>query len=211
MKRFFIVFALLSMVVIGGCGAKYNDFVSEITNTYLYGKTEGMECSISIGEREKAYSIDGFHTENCEFSLIVLKVQNPVFTQVQARVSIDNEIQEVQFEINPYNGYYMADLGYAIDGESQVLISYQNENLALKNLSKQFLISSDDALKIGYSVLDKNIEKYNSSSGVQGECYLKILEKEESSVLYWVYTFVAKDGSTYNILINVNDKNELIY
>ena len=67
-------------------------------------------------------------------------------------------------DVNPYNGYYMTDLGYLLSEKAEISITYKDKTIFLENISKEFVVSSEEALKIGSSTLKDKIKEYKENT-----------------------------------------------
>ena len=195
-----------------GCNdLSINNCISEITFTYFKGQdssSSNVYASISVGEREEPYKMDGKHRKNVDFALINLILDDVSQNEVMATIDIDGTASEIMLEFNPRTSSYMADLGYAISGDSVVNLKVDNYSIDFSNISKDFKVDYNKALEIGEKLLSENIANF-SSSNFDGEIYLKLFTMEGSDVLYWIYTAVYENGVTYNFAINVNDENDV--
>ena len=152
--------------------------------------------------------MDGKHRKNVDFALINLILDDVSQNEVMATIDIDGTASEIMLEFNPRTSSYMADLGYAISGDSVVNLKVDNYSIDFSNISKDFKVDYNKALEIGEKLLSENIANF-SSSNFDGEIYLKLFTMEGSDVLYWIYTAVYENGVTYNFAINVNDENDV--
>ena len=213
-KKILIMLSSLAVVLFlfTGCNdLSINNCISEITFTYFKGQdssSSNVYASISVGEREEPYKMDGKHRKNVDFALINLILDDVSQNEVMATIDIDGTASEIMLEFNPRTSSYMADLGYAISGDSTINLKVDNYSIDFSNISKDFKVDYNKALEIGEKLLSENVTNF-SSSNFDGEIYLKLFTMEGSDVLYWIYTAVYEDGVTYNFAINVNDENDV--
>lgn len=214
MKKKILMMLSLAVVLFlfTGCsGLSINNCISEITFIYFKGQdssSSNVYASISVGEREEPYKMDGKHRKNVDFALINLTLDDVNQNEVTATIEIDGTASEIMLEFNPRTSSYMADLGYAISGDSTINLKVDNYSIDFSNISKDFKVDYNKALEIGEKLLSENVTNF-SSSNFDGEIYLKLFTMEGSDVLYWIYTAVYEDGVTYNFAINVNDENDV--
>ena len=213
-KKILMMLSSLAVVLFlfTGCNdLSINNCISEITFTYFKGQdssSSSVYASISVGEREEPYKMDGKHRKNVDFALINLILDDVSQNEVMATIDIDGTASEIMLEFNPRTSSYMADLGYAISGDSDVNLKVDNYSIDFSNISKDFKVDYNKALEIGEKMLSENVANF-SSSNFDGEIYLKLFTMEGSDVLYWIYTAVYENGVTYNFAINVNDENDV--
>ena len=213
-KKILMMLSSLAVVLFlfTGCNdLSINNCISEITFTYFKGQdssSSNVYASISVGEREEPYKMDGKHRKNVDFALINLILDDVSQNEVMATIDIDGTASEVVLEFNPRTSSYMADLGYAISGDSTINLKVDNYSIDFSNISKDFKVDYNKALEIGEKLLSENVANF-SSGNFDGEIYLKLFTMEGSDVLYWIYTAVYENGVTYNFAINVNDENDV--
>lgn len=213
-KKILMMLSSLAVVLFlfTGCNdLSINNCISEITFTYFKGQdssSSNVYASISVGEREEPYKMDGKHRKNVDFALINLILDDVSQNEVMATIDIDGTASEIMLEFNPRTSSYMADLGYAISGDSVVNLKVDNYSIDFSNISKDFKVDYNKALEIGEKLLSENVTNF-SSGNFDGEIYLKLFTMEGSDVLYWIYTAVYENGVTYNFAINVNDENDV--
>ncbi len=210
-----VVLLLISLATLTfvGCQKEVNirQCNSEITKTYFVGKSEGLRGSISVGQREKEYIVDGKHTPTCDFSLICLKFEQQLAEQIiSVRVSVNGNVSICAFEFNPANHYYMYDLGYCLNDSDTVLLLYENYQLSFTNESDNFNIDYNRAIDIAIKEYGKELDSYYKSGVFQGECYLIVLSQSEDEQLFWAYTIVSKGKASKRIVLSVNDGKILL-
>lgn len=209
---------LICPLLFFGCQGKseLKDNISEITKIYYQGidkNNENVKSSISIGQRENPYIIDGIHQSNCDFSLFVVNF-NLVFDndELQVKIIINDQENTLTMYYNPVNGSYMADLGYALKEDDNISLSYQDYKIDYSNISKDFEVDYNKAIDIASQTLSKDIKEIINSSNFPGECYLKILTRQDGNFdkLFWYFNIVTQDGNDYEVVISVEDGNDVI-
>ena len=212
MKKLFLIISLIiSALLLFGCTPKQQikSSFSEITYLFYYGEdaSKGICLSISVGEREQPYIIDGNHTDNVDFSLVTLS-----FSQKQTfnKISVNIDDSEILLEFNPLNNSYMGDLGYKIENENISCIVEENA-IILQKISDNFAVDYNQATQIAISALGESLNSYHSNGNFQGECYLKILKEEENnSTLFWIFTVIGRQGQSNNVVIDTNSGEVVI-
>ena len=211
-KIFATAFILLTAFFMAGCNQKMdiNTRFSEITKIYYSGiSNDGhMSASISVGQREEPYIVDGKHGKNCDFSLLIVKFDNAVyFNEITIDFFVDNQSQSVILEFNPINSTFMADLGYALQDGKNYSMTYSNYSLSFERTSDGFKVGYEDAVQMSINELVDQLSGYYNGNVFAGECYLKILSKSEDGVpnLYWIFTVIGENGNSNNVLIDIKD------
>ena len=213
MKRNFS-FAVLGLFLIGfsfvlaSCGedSSPQNNISEITKIYYKGGGGGVEGSISAGQREEPYKMDGIHNDLCDFSLVVVQFDEQFEeNEIEVNLSINGNLQTLTMYFNPLSNSYMADLGYLIGSNDQINLSYNTYSLDFFNVSDSFSVSYSEAVDIALDNLD--MQEYYQDGVFKGECYLKILSEKDSDLedLLWIFSVVGENGNVKNIVINVEN------
>ncbi len=205
---------LLSFIFIFGlfclCGCQKNDLknnISEKTEIYFFARSGGEIGSISVGKREENYIINGNHTKNVDFSLVILRFNNVFDKEIEAEINVNNKTDKITLELNPLNSTYMTDLGYALKESDIITINYGDYNFEFENISKDFNVDSEKAIELGQKHLEDVVSDLTNRNSFDGECYLKIMTKDDK--LYWVFTIVDTKSNEYNLIINVMDENDI--
>lgn len=210
MKKIVVIFCFCTLILCGGCAGNMDlkDSFSEITRDYYIGSsTDGkMKCSVSVGEREQPYAVDGKHCQAVDFSLIVLKFDFYVQDQQILLEFLEGEkVEEVLLEFNPINGTYMADMGFAISAGGDYLIKCLGYSAKLIKESENFKVNYAQAIELSVDELGKRLNLYYNGKSFAGECYLKVISNPNETFdnLYWLFSVVGQNGAGNNVLIDV--------
>ena len=214
MKKIFLSIIILSVcLIMFGCDKKDNleNNISELTQIYFSAECQGLEGNISVGYREVDYAVDGLHTQNCEFSLVAIKFDNLLpNNQIEVEFYINNQNQNLTMDLNPSNHFYMADLGFLLDEDDELSLKYGEYNLNFINISKDFSIDFNDAIRLAKDELNGKLNHYFNGKNFEAECYLKILAGQKENKLFWAFTVVGKSGNRNNVVISVEDGNIIL-
>lgn len=214
MKKFLIAILLLSTsFAFAGCQKSQQSLVkanmSEITYSYFYAENSSFSVSISVGQRENPYLIDGVHHAVVDFSLIVLKDKtNEVKDkETSCNLFVQGQKQEIKLIYNPIAKAYMFDLGYSLDEEDDVAIEFLNQKLDIQLASNNFEISAKEAIAVACKQFKDVLKSYTKAGKLFGECYLKVLGEQDEDIqsLFWCFSFVGQDNKSFNIIISVFD------
>lgn len=214
-KIFFCATLLLLPLLFAGCNGQtvgVEESMSEITNIYFQGFNGDDRASISVGLREEPYILDGIHGQDCQFSLIVLSVaDNKEENVLNATLTINGEEREVELEFNPLANAYMQDLGYNLQADDEVSLTYGNKIIKFSNVSQDFAVDSQQAIDIAKMQLIDEISDLTNKGNFEGECYLKVLGESGSDFkqLFWAFSLIGRDGESYNVIISANDGSVL--
>lgn len=207
----FLFVCLFGCLCVGCDSAGISDVLSEKTEIYYVGNGEKYQIELAVGERENPYIMDGISHNRVGFSLITLNLSQVESNIIQASLIINGEDNGITLELNPLNMLYMADLGYALKGNETVEFCYGDERIVLNQVSGEFKVDCQKAIKIGYDNIDEK-QMFQNDGGFVCEGYLKVIngKKFGHEGLYWCFTLINQMGDIVNILINTLDENDII-
>lgn len=207
-KVFAAALVLLLPFMLVGCGGKefnLKDYMSEITTTYFQGQGQGVNASLSVGQREIDYKVDGKHGQTCDFSLIEIKFDNiRAEEELPVELIIDGQSQDFVLELNPVSHVYMGDLGYAVKGDDSIAIVVDGQRIELTNITGDFAVDANQALEMARIALIDQIASCYNDGRFCGEGYLKVLheEGEPFNQLFWSFRLVCEQGVKYDVVVN---------
>ena len=207
-KVFTAALVLLLPFMLVGCGGKefnLKDYMSEITTTYFQGQGRGVNASLSVGQREIDYKVDGKHGQTCDFSLIEIKFDNiRAEEELPVELIIDGQSQDFVLELNPVSHVYMGDLGYAVKGDDSIAIVVDGQRIELTNITGDFAVDANQALEMARIALIDQIASCYNDGRFCGEGYLKVLheEGEPFNQLFWSFRLVCEQGVKYDVVVN---------
>lgn len=213
-KRMFLVLLMTLFVASVACGCGKTTYqlikenMSEITNVYYYGENDDFYCSLSSGEREKNYLMDGRKSETVEFALFSLSFLKPrQNSMIKVFVTIGQTREEKEFELNTLNNKYMFDLGKSVGEGEEVFVEFEKSVLKLECLSKDFGVNADKALRIASEELEKQILACKSFNTLNAECYLTVLDKKANHFdgVFWCFSILNTQNQTFSIIISTKD------
>ena len=208
MKKLWIfAMILLCGIVLVGCSSKkdFRGCLSEVTKVYYQGVAGQVEGSISIGQREEPYKIDGKSQKLEDFSLFILDFNQQMEDEtIDVKLSVNGVESDFQLFLNPVNHYYMNDLGYSLGQNDEVILTYQDIVVNFYNVSDSFNIDWSEALDIAEENL--NLQSFYKDGDFKGECYLKILTEQNDNFqdLFWYFSAVSENGDVMDIVISTD-------
>ncbi len=220
MKKLLIFGLIALLFVVGGFVVLANFFgksteervlenMSEWTKSYYYGEGETFSATISAGEREADYVMNGASGKNVDFALLTFRPNEEMKAKVvKVDVNIGDEtISAQELELNAMNGTYMADIERSLTGDEAISVTFAEESVALENLSKNFGVDDKKAVEIASQELETQINKCKHGTNLGAECYLRVLDKQENDFdqLFWCFTVVNKKGENFSIVISTVD------
>ncbi len=217
MKKKIFLGCLLAAICVTcfGCGVDtlklVRENMSEVTEVYYYGESENFTASISYGQREKDYKVDGKSGENVDFCLLTLSLNQTSSDEIKkVTLSIDGEQQEIEALLNLNNGAYMVDLERKLTGQEVITLTF-GEEVNLYPVSNDFEVDSKKAIEIASRELEGKILEKKKFTTLNGECYLRILDKRKNNPddTYWCFTIFNVDGKDYSVIISTKDGSVL--
>lgn len=213
-KKVLISFCLLlCLFFLFSCGTnkdnvnKLESSLSEYRkNLFLY-KNNSYVVTLTSGERESNYIMNGEKTNLVDFGVLTLKFTN-VFagSKLQFELKINNDTYAGEFELNPYDNSFVYDIQKQVSDDSEVslyLIDF-DETIKLNCLSKNWQFNYKQALQIFADNHKPQIEGITTNNKLQGEIYIKtVAEDSNLSNIYWYVLLVCKNGEMYANLISV--------
>lgn len=218
MKKFLsLAFVLVCVgMLASGCGKKTEDYVrenmSEKTEVYFFGERDEFYSTLSSGQREEIYLMNGKSEDNVDFSLLTVNFFNETYGKlITVKLFVDEEEHLVNLELNPLNSTYMLDLERKFSGHESVTVEYNGMQVELLNKSKDFGIDADKAIEIASKELSKLITKEKKMSTLNAECYLRVLDSRANNFedLFWVFTVVNVKNEDYSVIISTIDGSVL--
>lgn len=208
MKKLWIfAMILICGIVLVGCSSKkdFRGCLSEVTKVYYQGVTGQVEGSISVGQREEPYKIDGKSQKLEDFSLFILDFNQQMEDEtIDVKLLVNGVESDFQLFLNPVNHYYMNDLGYSLGQNDEVILTYQDIVVNFYNVSDSFNIDWSEALDIAEENL--NLQSFYKDGDFKGECYLKILTEQNDNFqdLFWYFSAVSENGDVMDIVISTD-------
>ena len=214
-KKVLVSLSLL-LVVFGvtPCGQTIDSYllnnIPEITKEYYFGENDTMVATLSVGEREEGYLVNGQATELVDYSLLVIKfkeeniVKAIVFEVKSGEVTVD-----VEAEYNSFNNSYMVDIVDDITIGEDFSIVYDEQTVTLEK--QNFAIDYENALQIVCENLKDKLEEQKSYNHFNAECYLRVMSEKDDdfSDLYWCFTCLNYEGESFSVIISTVDGSVL--
>lgn len=212
-RKIFLCFLLVGVsLMFFGCGNNIlklvKDNMSEITEVYYYAEKQNFSVSISYGKRENEYITDGKSEDKVDFCLLSLNLKETSKDEIKtAKIIIDDNETSLELLRNPKNGAYMVDIEKKLSGSEKIDFIFENKSTTLQALSNDFKINHNKALEIAVGELEKEINKEKSYNNLNGECYLRVLNKDVNNLTlpYWCFTVFNTKGEDFSVIISTED------
>ena len=218
MKKKLIIFGLLliSTLSLSACGNKkinIANYLIEERNNLFTASDDLYIANFSTGKRENNYNFDGSINEMIDFGILTFSridnnaLANDNYTYI---VSI-NDDQHTGFLVkSEVDNSYSADLGICVKDEDEISVQVSftgyTFNKQLENVSSQFNVDKNTALKIANKELSENLKNITQNNA-KIEVVMKILKDYSSSELknyFWYIGAISTNGETVGILIDAN-------
>lgn len=218
LKKFLILSLFtVSLISFSACGSTKFDIKKHLIEKRenLFIASDNLyTVTFSTGIREKDYNLDGTINELIPFGVLTLSridslpLANDNYTYV---VKIDDKSYTGFLEKNPNDNSYSADLEVLSNGQetinAQVSFSGYSFNQDMTNVTKNFEVDTNSALKIAEKALKNEIKNITSNKNVKIEVVMKTV-KDYSSVelknYYWYVGIISTNGDTLGVLIDVS-------
>lgn len=219
MKKKLLIFGLICACLFSltACGKKQNgsisDYLIEERNSLFVGSDNLYSVTLSAGKREKDYAFDGVINEKVDFAILTLsRIDNSPLANdtYNYGVTIGENTYTGTLTKSEVDNSYSADLEIALTDEdpisTQITFTGYTFSQNLENITSQFQVKKDDALKIANDTLGSQVQNLISAN-TQIEVVMKILKDYSASDIrnyYWYVGSISTDGDTLGVLINAN-------
>lgn len=211
-KVFIFLGLLVFFIIFSGC--KNNVYtickkeISETRTCYYFGKNDEFVASVTSGEREEEYILNGEHTKNIPYTVLVvdfLTINPSVLPNYD--LNIGGKIYSGEMEFNPFNNTFCVDLGVKIEDNLDIELSILNSKkpLDLISISSLWQVDYDLAFDIAINAFGDRLYKYIENGKLQGELFQKLvsLNRYSAEDIYWNICLFLKNGEILTCTINV--------
>ena len=201
-----------------GCGqtlsAAIEDNMSEIRRNVFEGQNDSLKVSFMSGEREDPYEYNGISEKNIDFGIFTVYFNEFIGNyKVPFVATINEEKFEGMLEKNPYNESYMVDIEKSAADDAEIIISINNmPAVVLENISSTWQVDYNQALELGKTYLNDELNEIYSSGKFQAECYLKHITDEKfiSGQYFWSFYVVDTKFVRHTVMFDVNSGDLLV-
>lgn len=210
MKKILVVLLCVFAFFVCGCSNQTNDIIleniSDLRVNYFEGKGENYFVDLSSGYREEVFAYDGVSGEKLECGVLSVTFNTSYsYSFISGELIIDDVLSEVVLEKSPFEDKYAVDIEKKVSNSSVVSFKLKNssEMVELKNTSSSWAVDYEKAVKIATDHLYEDLEKLFFNGKFNGECYLKIVAKEDFEKKFWYFSCVDKAQKFVSVLIDV--------
>lgn len=209
---YFVAIFFMFIVFLSGCGESVMELcfkeVSETRENFYFVRNNDFVASFTTGKRESDYQMNGEHTENIEYGVLVVDFVDKNFTDLpKFIIKIDEKEYDGTMEFNPFNNTFCVDIGKEVKGGEKIEISFPEMFLkdTLIYVSDMWQIDSKTAIEIAIKCFRKKIDSLIVDNKFQGEIFEKLLTMNKKSVedMFWHICIFAKSGEILTCTIDV--------
>ena len=220
MKKFVVLALVCALEFIFPFGCSMNlvsaveNNLSEIRKNVFEGKNDSLIVSFMSGVREEPYEYNGKSEENIDFGIFTVYFNEFVGSyKVPFVATINDEKFEGMIEKHPFNESYMVDIGYVAPDDAEIIISINNgAGVVLENISSSWNVNWEQALELGKTYLNDELNEILSAGKFEAECYLKPVTDEEfiSGQYFWAFSIINTNFQKYIVIFDVNSGDLLV-
>ena len=181
--------------------------MSEECRVFFEGENHNFKATLECGMREEPYEFNGKSETKQEFGVIKVTFKAEYNDSKAGFILMNNngENKIGELEENPFDGSYMADVEIVFSEDAEIAIDVCGEVVPLVCKSKDFEINYEEAIKIAVTQLDEKLGTYMNATGLDAECYLKVINNQKNGFedYFWYFSIYGKDGKTHSCVINV--------
>ena len=183
-------------------------YVSEYRSNIYEGENNGCKLTVYTERREDPYLLDGFVGNNKNFLTVKLESFSENADGVSVVISYDENSYNADFNFNPINGKFVAEI--LVDELpksptiSAIVKESESENTITLN-TKRFNDTKDykEALNSVCNYDKEVVEKLFSSISVVAEVHIRLISDNEKN--YYYVGFCDKEGKIYAYLVDGKD------
>ncbi len=177
-----------------------------VASVVKIAEANGYKVSFTAGVRESDFKLDGYHTDNIEFGVITVILPSDVnYSGVATyRLEYDNKLASGTLEKNPFDGSFMADVGFVIDN-AKIVLSIKMGDTSMKfdmhDMSSNFNMDYMGAFELFVANID--INEFMVDKEFQAEVYIKIMHDDTiDSGYYYLIRVIGRDGKVISGMVN---------
>lgn len=182
--------------------------ISELSTNVYTAKTDNVEITLTTGERETPYNVNGVSESRAAYTIITVKpaamTEDPM--PYDYVITSGKNIYRGRLNLHPFGISYTDTVNKKIEGTVAVTVTSGDytEEIVLSPQFTDKMITWETALKIGINSVKAEVESLYSGSKLMGEVYVRFTNDalSEDSEYFWYVAVVGNNGKTYGALIN---------
>ncbi len=217
----FVFFIVIVVSFLTGCTGRVKDYVwnnlAEMVDFVVEGRNENVSVELMCGRREVEYTIDGVATALIPYGVITVDFfdDNMDIDECKYILYVGVKKYEGDFQKNPYDETWVADIGEVVNCNANisvdVIIVDNKYSLKLQNTSRDWRVSSQDAVDMLIKNYKDKLKDFVKDSEFMGEIYIKIINDGDNytSDYYYYISVVGVDGRSFSFLLSPKS-NEIL-
>ena len=207
-----LVFAL-GFGVFAACSQKKVDAeiinnISELSTNVYIAKTETVSVTVTTGERETPYNVDGVSSQRSPYTIITVR---PLETQGDAQVydyvlRAGNNEYRGRLNLHPFGISYTDTVNKKAEGNVTLTLtaSGETEEIELVSQFTENMLDWQDALSAGVKSVKAEVDSLYSDNKLMGEVYVRFTADASTGDggYFWYVAVVGNNGKTYGALVN---------
>ncbi len=184
------------------------DSLSEYRKNFYFATCDNFSVTFTTGKREEPFVYDGKREKMVEYGVVTVKFKNMVDETPKFVLIIDSWQYSGSFELNPFDGTYVADIQQETKISSDIFVrvftSSMSKSMPLICESDKWKIDYKKALKIATTEFTEELKNYYNNRNFLMETYIKIVSESIHSTenTFWYIYFLSKNGDSLICLIN---------
>ena len=183
--------------------------ISELSTNVYTAKTEKAAVTLTTGERETPYCVDGVSSSRSPYTIITVRPLEAAEDAVPYDYVIKAGKNEYRGKLNlhPFGISYTDTINKKAEGEVSVTLISGGEIVEEIALNSQFtdkMMAWQDALNTGIGSVKKEVDSLYSDKKLMGEVYVRFTNDAaaENGEYFWYVAVVGNNGKTYGALVN---------
>ena len=206
----FIIIFLIGLSFYAFFGVDYGEYfyTSQIEYGYYIANSSRYFAEFNFGQREAIFEYDGVPTTKVEYGIfkITLKEPNNYADNLSGKVNINDQVQTIILEKNPFDDSFMCDIEKIAIDETQILLCLDNlddDYIEFVPKFKEWGIKYPKALKMGYTYLREFRDKNKNCF----EGYLTIVRNNQidDTQYFWCYRVINKTSDVKLVVFDVEN------
>lgn len=213
MKLFFLL--ICTMFIFSSCQTKYENWLkdntSEIRDYLFEGFCEDFEVSLTVGQREKNYIVNGESSELVDFGVLSFVLDEDIDVDINSAkfvLFVGTKKFEGDLQENPFDHSLMADIQTNLSSANNISVNLISNNYlrstSLNCVNANWNIKSSDIYSIISKKMKNEIKSFVKNNNFEGEVYIKIINDADKNVqdYYWYVCIIGRKGERLSAIIS---------
>ncbi len=203
---------LIAAGILAACGSGVDSAItnniSELTTNIFAGNSENIEVTLTTGEREAPYAVDGVSSARSPYTIVSIKPlsQGSDQTAYDYVIKADKNEYRGKLNLHPFGITFTDTISKKTSGTVSITVSRgeYTEEISLNPQHNANMISWETALETGINCIRSEVSSLYQGKKLNGEVYVRFTgdPMNESPDYFWYIAVVGNNGKTYAALIN---------